>query len=175
MISKCFGVGCEKRDTCKRYTSKRSCYDSFIDPTNKENCDYYIAGPFRPITGKYGEYKNNTFYPLVDFESKYLINTQGVVKNIKTNRFIKSRIRNNYMSYCLGYAAPFKQYDIHRLVAINFVKNPRNVRCVNHIDGNKMNNHASNLEWCTQKENIKHYIEIIKPMRMAYSCDTADV
>ena len=45
---------------------------------------------------------------------------------------------------------------IHRLVAIHFIDNPNNYNIVNHIDGNKANNHVSNLEWTTQKDNVNH-------------------
>lgn len=51
-----------------------------------------------------------------------------------------------------------KHYDIHRLVAQEFVPNPSNLPVVNHIDGNRENNHYTNLEWCSQKENIQHYL-----------------
>lgn len=41
----------------------------------------------------------------------------------------------------------------HRLVAVNFLKNINNDECINHIDENKENNNASNLEWCSRKYN----------------------
>ena len=45
---------------------------------------------------------------------------------------------------------------VHRLVAQAYVPNPNNYTEVNHIDGNKQNNHYSNLEWCSRKQNMQH-------------------
>ena len=49
-----------------------------------------------------------------------------------------------------------KSYAIHRLVAEVFLQNPKKLPIVNHKDGNKLNNKADNLEWCSNKENTQH-------------------
>ncbi len=51
---------------------------------------------------------------------------------------------------------PLTSKYVHRLVAEAFLPNPNGYEEVNHIDGNKMNNHVSNLEWCSHAQNITH-------------------
>ena len=49
-----------------------------------------------------------------------------------------------------------KNCRVNRLVAQHFIPNPDNLPEVNHIDGNKENNHVSNLEWTDRSRNVKH-------------------
>ena len=90
----------------------------------------------------------------------YLISNEGRVYSCKRKKFLKPRKhRCGYFQIGLRKNGVRKFYIIHRLVANAFIPNPENKRTVNHIDGCKTNNHASNLEWATDKENIRHAMD----------------
>ena len=67
-----------------------------------------------------------------------------------------TKTKNGYINISIDK----KIYQLHRLVALYFCENPNNKLQVNHIDGNKTNNKAENLEWVTQSENLLHMYKI---------------
>lgn len=76
-------------------------------------------------------------------------------------RFLKVYLNNRtgYKFVQLYNNGKAKNYNIHRLVAENFISNELMLDVVNHIDGNKHNNRFDNLEWCTNKYNHEHAVK----------------
>lgn len=97
----------------------------------------------------------------------YTVNEFGIVKNIKTGRILKA------YSHAKGYLSielrgiENKQFLIHRLVAKEFLENYDDKLTIDHIDGNKKNNHISNLECVTIKENVNRFLKKNKVKRIS--------
>lgn len=81
---------------------------------------------------------------------------------------------NGYLIVGLKKRATRKNYYVHRLVAEAFIKNPNNYPVVNHIDRDKRNNNAENLEWCTQQENVLHSVEFMRKPRRVVTSNTGE-
>ena len=93
---------------------------------------------------------------------EYSIDTNGVVLNETTGKVIKGSTitkLNRYVTINLDGKGKKK---LHRIVADSFVYNPCPISftAVNHIDGNKYNNRADNLEWCTPSMNVAHAYKV---------------
>jgi len=79
---------------------------------------------------------------------------KGCVLSHKTDKYGYSTV-----TFCIRTKGVKKSSTVHRLVAVAFVENVFNKPAINHIDGDKSNNNATNLEWVTNKENTSHAIE----------------
>lgn len=108
--------------------------------------------------------------PIADFEGMYEVSEIGEVRSLpRQTIYVDGRVGNhkgrlialqtNHKGYLhTSLSKDCKKYRrlVHRLVADAFVQNPENKPQVNHIDGDKLNNHYSNLEWVSNDENEIH-------------------
>lgn len=88
-------------------------------------------------------------------QTKYLRNKFGVVGPDWYDKAL-SLDRRGYPKVVFSLKNKSHSNSVHRYVAMTFVENNQSKREVNHIDGNKENNHYTNLEWVTSKENVSH-------------------
>ena len=107
-----------------------------------------------PIRGFEGEYEVSDHGQVRSLD-RYVRNRSGTA--LKRGKLLKPR-RDGRGYFFVGLYRERKstQCRVHRLVAEHFLTNASNFPVVNHLDNCPTNNHVSNLEWCTQKENIRH-------------------
>lgn len=84
-------------------------------------------------------------------------NKQGT-KTIKKGIMRKSRVNMNGYETCnlQGDDGKNKHLKVHRIVAQAFIPNPKKLKTVNHLNFDKKDNRADNLEWASHSENIQH-------------------
>lgn len=87
------------------------------------------------------------------------VNSKGVTRTDKGKTLKLVDRGNEYLFVSLSKNNKKYNFSIHIGVAVHFVPNPENKPEVNHKDGNKQNNHWTNLEWSTSSENSIHAYE----------------
>lgn len=116
--------------------------------------------------------KKEIWKPVKGYEGIYEVSNMGRLRSLDRRvnssvggRFAKGQlitpevVRHGYLRFSLS--KNWKKYrpQAHRLVAEHFVPNPENKPEINHKNGIKDDNRASNLEWVTSSENTRHAIE----------------
>ena len=98
--------------------------------------------------------KKTTFKIHPDFPN-YHVYENGKVYSISSNKFLSQDTSNSYARVNLRNKKGFKRFFVHRLVAKLFL-NLSKYEIINHKDGNKLNNHYINLEWCSYSYNLNY-------------------
>ena len=117
----------------------------------------------------------------IEANSDYMVSDHGRILSFKgkSKLIISSSITApGYEYVAIRQKGIYVGYSVHRLVATAFIPNPKRLPQVNHLDGNKLNNHVANLEWCDAYDNVMHAIRTgLRPSSPALSpvpCATTD-
>ena len=142
-------------DLCKETTNAKSVNSTLWNASRKNEIRYgylwkYVINEELDNTEIWKSIKE-----IIPDANDYKISNLGRVKNPNDN-FVNGTMSNDYYTIYVGIKSRQK---IHILVAKLFIPNPENKKCVNHIDGNKINNCVSNLEWNTHSENVNHAMD----------------
>jgi len=101
--------------------------------------------------------KNSEEWASIDGYKNYQVSWWGRVRNTKTGRILKANPGSHgYLAVGLSKKGVSTKCCIHKLLAQEWVANPDGKKCVDHIDGDKLNNHWENLRWATYAENSRN-------------------
>jgi len=112
--------------------------------------------------------ENEIWEDIDGYEGLYQISNLGRIKSLprtitytvkmETKELIMkpSVSSSGYCGVNLKGIGKVKRLNVHRILAKTFINNKNKKKCVNHKDGNRLNNNLSNLEWVTHSENSKH-------------------
>ena len=123
-------------DCCKK---RRTSYAGFQwEYENTLKHDLTTQGEFKILPG----FSN---YRIYDSGNVYSLHMKNFRNLVQSDCYQRVNLKDDF--------GDNKMFLVHRLVALAFIPNPNEYEVVDHIDGNKINNCASNLKWCTQLQN----------------------
>ena len=103
----------------------------------------------------------------------YMVSDHGRIMSLKKPQkkiLSSSLLHNGYEAIYIYQKGIHAARYVHRLVAETFIPNPKKLPQVNHLDGNTLNNHVSNLEWCDAYDNLMHAIRTgLRPVNVPRS------
>jgi hypothetical protein len=163
----------KNNEICKTFRTLAEAAEWLYDESSSKNIESCLAGIRHSLNN--GWLSHNYLWKYNDLEyidiegeewkeipdeftfgkKKYWISNKGRFKN-NMGKLMELTNHTNYLTISFKNNGQNKTYQLHRIVAFMFVENPENKSFVNHIDGNKTNNCADNLEWVTKSENTLH-------------------
>lgn len=158
---------------CKEERNLEDFHINLITNKIKRPCVHCCRNRYKKEYSKIDLIENEIWKNVVGYEEFYEISNFGRLKTKQRSlinvRNIEHRTQEFLMSPCINKKGYFqcslsngkvkKSFLVHRLVALAFISPLKEKPFINHIDGNPLNNLVSNLEWCTQKENVIHGFE----------------
>jgi len=87
---------------------------------------------------------------------------QRYIQYISKEKLLTPKVNSGGYLWVKLYGTGKKSFAVHVLVALAFLGERDSLNVVNHKDGNKLNNHIDNLEYCSQRENIHHHKKSVK-------------
>lgn len=156
-MPKCILDGCNEksvcRKLCKRHYWRVRYYERTYGKCDLDNLRWHGKTECNSLPGE-------KWRKIEHSDIEYEVSNYGRVREYRRGGHFECAQhedeRYGYLYVSIKCGGKFHMKAIHRLVAEAFVQNRYHKREVNHIDGNKKNNNADNLEWCTRSENVIH-------------------